>query len=258
MSAGHSGAKHDEGKELQMQTGHDLMEIGKLCEKEEVEKAPEVVQSRMSVAELSKQGTTKADRELKKEKLAVAEEKYQRSRKTFPELEEFVESAKERGVDNDKGWEFVPEEEQERRQDTERVAKKGFWDKVPAAEIKEEVKRTLPRLGNETVDSLETKKSVLGEVKEHLEQVAARVEDGEWRGAPGWSGMRKHERMAWFVKSDQCQWLKDLKKAKKKKHKAMENVFEGCGVEPSEQERFKVEFALGESSESDSDSESEA
>ena len=70
--------------------------------------------------------------------------------------------------------------------------------------------------------------------------------------------MSGHERAAWFVKSDQCQWWKEEKEAKKKKHKAMEMVFEDCGAEPSEKERYKMNFALGESGgESESESESE-
>ena len=68
----------------------------------------------------------------------------------------------------------------------------------------------------------------------------------------------KHKRTAWFVKSGQCQWLKGQEEPKKRKHKAMKNVFEGCGAEPSEQERFKLAFAVGESSESESDSESDS
>ena len=134
--------------------------------------------------------------------------------------------------------------------------KRGFWDKVPSARIKEEVKRVFPEVESEALDPMRTKKAIIEKVKEYFVWIGERLEEDEWIGTEGWSKKGKHERMAWLVRSGECKWLQDSKEAKKKKHKAMENVFEGCGVEPSERERFKLKFALGESSESESGGES--
>ena len=51
------------------------------------------------------------------------------------------------------------------------------------------VRRTLPELGNDKLDSLKTKKAITAAVKEHLEHIEKAVENDGWTGAAEWSGM---------------------------------------------------------------------
>ena len=104
MSMGVAGCKHDEGKELQMQVGIDLMELEKLYSADIINLYPEDVKIAAGVRNISKKGTTSRNRELKLEKVENAKEKKKKSRIAVTTLDEFKANSQDLKVDNDINW----------------------------------------------------------------------------------------------------------------------------------------------------------
>ena len=75
MSKGHSVIKHDDGKSLQFQMAVDLIKVGEFYTKEAIAKAPQEVQDKAQVSEVSKEGATKTDKRLVKKRVEVAAHK---------------------------------------------------------------------------------------------------------------------------------------------------------------------------------------
>ena len=168
MSRGVAGCKHDEGKELQIQVGKDLMEQEKLYSSDIINKYPDHVKEAAGVRNISKKGTTSRNRELKVEKVENAKEKEKRSRIVVPTLDEFKANSQDLQVDNDMNWEDVGEEEIEKRDSIKKLKTFTFWNKLSKPQLLDDTKNVFPSLWDDSFVSFTKLKVTTSLIKQHL------------------------------------------------------------------------------------------
>ena len=222
MSSGVGGIKHDDGKVLQMQAGIDLIEIEKMYSPDIINSYPEDVKAEASVQNQSKKGTTGKDRWLKDKKIELAREKKRRSQ--FKSIEQFAIEARQTQVDNDKNWENIDDETQERREDMVKLKRAGFWQGIPVASFKEEVRRVLPLFWRDDYASKSYTKGKL------LKMIRVYLNRGEIADD--------------CIRRDKCEYLKEKKIVGKESFEARKEVFQACGTEIKKRERYQHNMTL--------------
>ena len=159
-SGGITSVKHDDTKELQRQTGLDLLEQEKMYHPAIIKEYEPHVKEKAHVRNTSKKGTTSTDKILKKERVQKAEERKARSRKNFPSIEELRQNASDTQVDNDKTWKYIDEATTKKQDFINTVMKVTFWRNMPAKNVfKEQMKKVFPIFLKDEYSDKESKKA---------------------------------------------------------------------------------------------------
>ena len=244
MSSGVTSVKHDDSKQLQRQTGLDLLKQERLYDPEIIQSYPETVQKQAEVKNTSKKGTTSRDRILMKERVQDAEETKVRSRKKFPSIEELKTKASNTQVDNDRIWNHIDEGRAEMQEDIDTLRRAGFWRTIPAKDLKEQVQKVFPSLWKDEYQNA-TKKKLLEIIIPHLRDMETELQARD----------DFYSTVSDYMKWDKCTYLQERKKLAKESFESKRNVFKSCGTTIADRERYQ--HSNMNMDEEDSDSEEE-
>ena len=168
-----------------------------------------------SVKEISDKGTTRRDKQLKKERVERAVERKSRSNIQFPSVHQLMETASKTKVDNDEDWKIVDDKEAQLIQFKNDVRKISFWKKMRKEVLIQQMKKVFPMLWKP--EHQHSNKKVLDEIiAKHLKRLNS-LQD------PNSSIDR-------FMKWDKCTHLKDINNTNKRAFEVKEDVFKSCGT----------------------------
>ena len=143
----HTQTKHDRSKDLQQMIGKQLIEFCSRYSKERIDKIPKRIMKDIRVKKIAEKGITYLENDLVTKKMEAEEKRLEKSRYQPLTVEQYIDKASRTPVDNDQKFEFLPQEEKERRADLNDMCKIGFWKEIPVSRDKtlnKTIKMVLP------------------------------------------------------------------------------------------------------------------
>lgn len=136
-------------------------------------------------------------------------------------------------IDQDKVWKWEDEETRQRNGDIKKLKLIGTWRKIPAKQLAEEMERVLPKFWKEEYRSKKKKDLVMSQTSPLAKYLSTLANKS--------------------FKYEECKYLKEVNRKSKRSFERKRKVFQSCGTNIADCNRYKHSMDLSENKDKNDD-----